>query len=97
MAMPGTFIIQVAEFAGLEIEDFMQGKPPKQEIIKEEKFAPVEYITPEPAPTIAAEPESRYESSRKRERIVIDLTDWEERLEAVEFKIHKLEKEIHHI
>jgi transcriptional regulator with XRE-family HTH domain len=97
IAMPATFIIQVAEFAGLEIDDFMEGKAVKQEIIKEEKPAPVEYKFQETAPLIAAEPEVRYETSKKRERIVIDLTDWEERLEAVEFKLHELEKELHHI
>ena len=92
MAMPATFIIQVAEFANMSIQDFISGSMKESEVITH-KLTPIKtYPSPEVVETIAAEAPVEYKT--EKERIIVDFTNIEERISTIEKEIEDIKIQI---
>lgn len=92
MAMPATFIIQVAEFAHMDIQDFISGSMKESEVMTP-KLTPIKiYPSPEVVETIAAEAPVEYKT--EKERMVVDFTLIEERISTIEKEIEDLKTHI---
>lgn len=92
MAMPATFIIQVAEFANMSIYDFTTGYIKESEVMTPKIHAPDKYTTHEEIETIASEELEEYKTPDAR--MIVDFTSIEERLVSIEKEIEDIKKQI---
>lgn len=104
MAMPATFIVQVAEFANMSIEDFMVNDdkstsivlPPdvKTDPVHQENPAPVqEYVIPD-LPELVIKGDTSFDAKAPLKWLEINSTELEKYILSLEARIKDLESRI---
>lgn len=104
MAMPATFIVQVAEFANMSMDEFMirdtedqaettviTPEPAPEVLYKKEDIKAKDYIVCEDPECTAQEPQAPYKKKSEKKYVRIDTSDLDAYIESLEERIRDLE------